>query len=721
MIYKRLLALALIASAPIPSSFAQSTAWSAFQVAAPFAPEYHVASDMAIVYGVTESFESRVAAWKEQGYRLGFMTGIAWGNYDAYYGLGDSLKRAEIQTDSFGKLFMHGDSDSVGYNVPTPAYVEFIKDYIRPAIRPEIEAIFLEEPEFWARTGWSEAFKEAWQEAYGVPWQPPNAKAEYQYKASLLKYKLYQNALREVFGFAKAEAARQGHTVQCYVPTHSLLNYAHWRIVSPESLLLSMPEVDGIIAQVWTGTARTPNFYKGLRKERTFETAFLEYGQMAGMVTPWGKELWYLTDPVEDNPNHTWDDYRLNYEATLAASLLWPEVSRFEVMPWPDRIFRGTYPAKEGADAADAREGIPKAYAAELLTLFNALNSMEQQPIRWDTGTPGIGIAVSDSLMFQRADPYSSDNDMGHIYALALPLLKAGIPVRFVQLEAAAVHGVPADIRTLLLSYEGQKPRDPRMNEAVVKWVRAGGCLLYVGDDSDPYHRVPEWWNEEGAVDTTAFDHLAAALELPRTAYNEPVSAGSGYVRVFEEKPQKLQRYALSAEKILGMVRDLHGKAHSDWKVQSHLLLERGPWTIAAVLDEAESAEALQIAGPALNLFNPALTVQDAIAVKPGERVLLADLGRARTAWGREHVLAASARVLSTAHENNTLTVRTLGPTGTPCKMLLQLAAPPASVQLSPPLPFEHTWDAAHGILTVTFENQARTVDTSLSLGAAAN
>ena len=44
-------------------------------------------------------------------------------------------------------------------------------------------------------------------------------------------------------------------------------------------------------------------------------------------------------DPVEDNPSRTMEDYLGNYERTLAASLMFPEVDRFEVMPWPTRIF----------------------------------------------------------------------------------------------------------------------------------------------------------------------------------------------------------------------------------------------------------------------------------------------------------------------------------------------------------------------------------------------
>jgi hypothetical protein len=85
-------------------------------------------------------------------------------------------------------------------------------------------------------------------------------------------------------------------------------------------LLARLRGCDGYIAQVWTGTSRTPNVYRGVRRERTFETAFLEYGAMQNLVRATGRTVWYLNDPIEDNPDHDWTDYRTNWESTLVAS-----------------------------------------------------------------------------------------------------------------------------------------------------------------------------------------------------------------------------------------------------------------------------------------------------------------------------------------------------------------------------------------------------------------
>src|SRR5690606_28456922 len=119
------------------------------------------------------------------------------------------------------------------------------------AIEAGVKQIYLEEPEFWARTGWSDGFKEAWQSYYGEPWRAPDSSVDAQYRASRLKYELYFNALREVCTYIDEQAAARGIEIETIVPTHSLINYAQWRIVSPESHLMDLPGLDGYVAQVW--------------------------------------------------------------------------------------------------------------------------------------------------------------------------------------------------------------------------------------------------------------------------------------------------------------------------------------------------------------------------------------------------------------------------------------------------------------------------------------
>ena len=108
--------------------------------------------------------------------------------------------------------------------------------------------------------------------------------------------------------------------------------------------MLTIPEFDGLIGQVWTGTSRTSNIYRGVRKQRTFEAGYCEYAACAAIVRGTDKRLWQLADPIEDSPSYCWDDYRFNWECTVAGALLVDESERFEIMPWPRRIFMRSYP-----------------------------------------------------------------------------------------------------------------------------------------------------------------------------------------------------------------------------------------------------------------------------------------------------------------------------------------------------------------------------------------
>ena len=211
------------------------------------------------------------------------MTGVSWGNYQDYlYGRFDGVNHEdEAQTLRDGQKRSHGGD--VYYMCPGINYGKYLCQGVQRALDAGAEALHLEEPEFWVRGGYSEGFKREWRSHYSEDWQPPHSSVDAQWRASKLKYFLYRRALQQVFDHVQDFNRRTGRTVRCYVPTHSLLNYAHWRIVSPESSLARLNGCDGYIAQVWTGTARTPNTFRVATRQRTFETAFLEYGAMQNL------------------------------------------------------------------------------------------------------------------------------------------------------------------------------------------------------------------------------------------------------------------------------------------------------------------------------------------------------------------------------------------------------------------------------------------------------
>ena len=345
-----------------------------FQTGSTYKDRIDIGADVAIVYGIDKTMPERVKAWRAKGYHIHLMTGVAWGEYqDYYYGRWDGINHeGEAQTRSNGEKVGHGGD--VYYMSPGKDYGKFLAVGVRHALEAGVEAVHLEEPEFWTFGGYGQGFKDEWKAFYNENWQDPASSPDARWRAAKLMYFLYRRALQQVFDSIQDWNKAHSAHVRCYVPTHSLLNYAHWNIVSPESSLARLNGCDGYIAQVWTGTARTPNIYRGVKKERTFETAFLEYGAMQNLVRSTGRGVWYLADPIEDNPDHDWGDYRRNYQSTLVASLLQPEVSQYEVMPWPERIFNGAYPSETDPKI---HVPIPATYATELQVVINSLKDMK--------------------------------------------------------------------------------------------------------------------------------------------------------------------------------------------------------------------------------------------------------------------------------------------------------------------------------------------------------
>ena len=203
-------------AAPAPSREERTC----FQSYAAYDPRIDIKSDVAIVYGVDASLPKRIESWRDRGYIIHVMTGVAWGSYqDYFYGRWDGVNHEDTaQTDRQGNKISHGGD--VYYMVPPESYGEYLTEGVKRAIDAGAEAIHLEEPEFWARSGWSDGFKAEWERFYGEPWEPPDSSAAAQFKASRLKQLLYERCLQEVMRAAKERAAELGsESFPCLVPT----------------------------------------------------------------------------------------------------------------------------------------------------------------------------------------------------------------------------------------------------------------------------------------------------------------------------------------------------------------------------------------------------------------------------------------------------------------------------------------------------------------------
>jgi hypothetical protein len=682
-----------------------------FQESAPYHADYDLQTDFVMVYGIDESMQERIQKWKEKGYIVHLMTGVAWGTYNNYLDgeIDGATHWDEAQTDRQGNMILHGDKPVIPYMVPTISFGHYIAERIRLAVDAGVEAIHLEEPEFWVNGGYSEAFKREWQLYYKEPWIPPHASPDAQFRASKLKAYLYTRVLDRLCAEMKDYALkRYGRVLRFYVPTHSLINYTQWRIVSPQSQLLELPSIDGYIAQIWTGTSRTPNVYEGKRKERTFETAYLEYGVMQELVRGTDRRMWFLHDPIEDNPNYTWADYRQNYLKTVVASLLHPGVAHYEVSPWPRRIFQGTYPSEDGS----GKEQIPSDYATTLLQVMHTLGNMDQDVVETAEEPLQVGVFIADSAMFQRMKPdpnaphagkydgtdpegFQEDGDtelldFSPFYGLTLPLLKHGIPVRPLQLDNVRRYpGYLASYRVLILSYEFIKPEYPDIHYALAQWVQDGGALIYVGDDSDPYHDIRAWWNpdrKEGQSDpayNSPRAHLFEQLGLKdkREGINK---VGKGIFCWLNEHPADFTLSKAGADRLRQSVKEtmetLHGPG-LQWKSKPYFKIRRGPYLIVSILDESVSEEQVVISGPMVNLFDSKLSVLSLVALKPGEQALLYDIEAGRPTDGEVSVIAASSRIEGLSESATGFRFIAKGPANMEATARLYCKARPLSAQ----------------------------------------
>lgn len=649
-----------------------------FQEDGPYRPTYDLQTDFVMVYGIDDTMPERIKKWKEKGYVVHLMTGVAWGDYQDYlYGKVDGRTHwDEGQMNKDGRDLSHGVD--VPYMVPTISFAKYLTERIKVAVDAGVEAIHLEEPEFWVDAGYSEAFKREWQIYYREPWQPPHESEDAQYRASLLKAYLYTRTLDRICSELKEYAlVKYNRLLRFYVPTHSLINYTQWRIVSPESKLIDLPGIDGYIAQIWTGTSRTENMYEGIRKERTFETAFLEYGMMQELVSGTDRRMWFLHDPIEDNPRHTWSDYQKNYKKTVVASLLHPNIAHFEVSPWPRRIFERAYPSEDGK----GKEKIPQDYATTLLTIMHTLGNMDQRDVQTFGSDEKIGILVADSMMYQRQiiekTPLTEEErkkkeeenrrtllHFSEFYGLALPLLKRGISVRPVQMDNIRRYSnYLQDYRVLLLSYEFLKPDYPDLHNAIAQWVKDGGILVYVGNDTDPYHQVRQWWNQGKQKYHSPREHLFESLGLKKEAEEGIYPIGKGLVGYLPMAPQRCAESKENADALRKIVRQCCERISPAILLEerNYFMIQRGPYRIAAVLDESLHDKPLVMNGHFVDLFDSQLQVKKQVVVHPDENALLFDLNYYN--YGEDvEVIAASSRIEDLRQSNNGFEMSVRGP-----------------------------------------------------------
>jgi len=352
-----------------------------------------------------------------------------------------------------------------------------------------------------------------------------------------------------------------------------------------------------------------------------------------------------------------------------------------------------------------------------------------------------VGVLLADSAMYQRLRPgadtsgfmmkYDGTNaveledeyalELLHFspfYGLTLPLVKHGLPVRPVQLDnVRRFPGYLDDYRVLILSYEFMKPEHPDLHPAIAQWVRDGGALVYVGDDSDPYHRIREWWNQGKRVYRSPREHLFSCMGLDPDGPEGIARVGGGLVSFLRVRPDRLTESAEMAQKLRDAVKGAMEALNDPqvrWTPDNAFMIRRGPYVIASVMEESVHDRPLRLSGAYVDLFEPALPVVRDVTIVPGKQAFLYDL-EYKAEDGR--VIAASSRIENVSEDARSFAFTAKGPRSVTAAARVRCPRKPSRIVIDAgeggeELPFD--WDEATKTVLIRYDNRPAGVRISI-------
>ncbi|MCK5738028.1 hypothetical protein KAH55_02560 [bacterium] len=675
----------------------------------PYDDRFDIRTDGVIVYGHM-NFKRRADIWRQHNYVVHFMTGLTSGSYDEYLsGKFDNEKHYhERQQLADGTRLEKGPS--LPLLSPTESFTKYLKQLIQQAIDADASRIYLTEPEYAIETGYSPVFKNAWRNLYGQAWQDQTTSTQNRYLSGLLKHNLFLNQINELTNFAKLYARSQGKTVECYIGIQSLISYVQWGLISPQSQLLDLPTVDGLLGMISMKTARTPNVYKGIRQQRTFETALLEYSYFANLTRGARQQLVLMHDPLDEHEENTWETYQRDYHATLAASLMQPDVSQFLTIPWPKRVLVSRF-SREGSPVG-VKTGIPDNFFTQILILSNAVKNINQAKFRRQFAGYGVGILVSDTALFQRTGSHTVDPNFPNFFGSAMPLIKQGIVPEIMPIEHLGYPGFLEQIQVLILSYSFMKPASEDYHKTLAEWVKAGHVLIFIDDLVDSFNNVPEWWNNAKPNYQSPAEHLFHALGISRKPiFNDVYFVGRGRVILRQIKPSSFTKDKKGAQEIIDLVKhglQLAGQNRFRFRAQNYVKVRRGPYLVAAVLEESTSLKPIQIKGKLVKLFDHTLPFSRKFTLHPGDQGIYINLN-----WinrSKPRILASASSIQNIKRSHGKISFTSTGPANSNCITKIFFPKKPRKIEVTKngePFPHKSGFIRVRKILTLEHENCA--------------
>jgi len=615
-----------------------------------------IAVDGVIVHRHGGRFVPEIESWRDNGFTVGRMFFADSDAANAYWtGKWDGTEHPEdVERDREGKVVKCAGVRP--YMLPTDGWIRYLEEMTDASLAAGAAAILPEEPLAHVFTGYEKSFRQLWLERYGGPWEPQHASARARFLTAQLKNELYikleERLLKRTLQFEKSS----GKNTAFVLPIHSLYSNIAAQLVAPLGTSTKLDGIDGYIGQIWTGPVNWAlGCYDSPRKD-FFTSAYVLYDYFTQLTVESDKKLWLLVDPVEDNPNHEWSEFAQWYKHCIAAMLLMDDVDSYEIMPWPDRIFLPGYGTGGGTPA-------PEDYRITILAVTQALQEIPpggkwlahspSGPSGDDSVSGGIGIAIADTLMWQRLE----HPRLQGVYSLLLPLVERGIPVSSFILERVDDRAYLSRFGVIVLSYESFKPLDVSMNVGLAEWVKAGGALIILGDDGDELDQNKDfWWHNLGFK--SPLDHLLAQLKSEGKA---AWKFGNGSVVRNNISPKAFADPTEVERTYLPLLNAALQKAGSETlKTPGAFLMQRGPFIIA----HAQGGQ-IVASGKFIDVFDPNLALCDNVRLAPGQSGLYRDVAEI-IKRGEPALLHTTHRLISQECKNGILRFTLRGPAKTP-------------------------------------------------------
>ena len=254
------------------------------------------------------------------------------------------------------------------------------------------------------------------------------------------------------------------------------------------------------------------------------------------------------------------------------------------------------------------------------------------------------------------------------------------------------------------MSYDGQKALSPEVHAPLAEWVKRGGVLVVCDRDADPYLKVRDWWNSDGKNYATPREHLLEQLDVTDAMVtNQFNRVGKGGLIWLHRRPVECSASPEGAAQIVEATKLAAEKAGLKWRESNYLLLRRGPYIIAAGLDESIAGEPHALHGRFVNLFDSELRVLTDISITPGSRWFLLDLDDAHA--NKPHLLASACKALPGVQTDKQVRFTVEGVGETSAVMLLESPKLPRAVTLAGKEVTTFDYSAKERLLWIHFEN----------------